>query len=363
LFKRLTKNRIFLNKKTSFAFVPTIKDVAKTANVSTATVSLVINNHERISPETRLKVNKAIEELNYHPFRSARGLVLQKTGNIGFILTEDHFLRSEPFYTRIFLGTEFAARENEFYILLTTIPSDFKAGDRLPRFILERNVDGVIIAGKVPCDLIKDLEKYNLPLVFVDYYPENNKYSEVLIDNISGGKKAVQLLINSGHNNIGFIAGDIHHPSIKDRFQGYKIALEEAGLNYNPTNYVIDENNPARVNGYQAAKKLFKKNKNITAIFACNDAMAIGVMQYLKENNIKIPDDISIIGFDNVEADLSLDPPLSTVGVEKTDMGIEAIRLMSDILKNKVKSIKKVLVPVELIRRKSTTQFKKQIQN
>ncbi len=350
--------RMRLSKRVTEAFIPTIKDVAKTANVSTATVSLVINNHKRISPETKLKVNKAIEELNYHPFRSARGLVSQTTGNIGFILTEDHFLRSEPFYTRIFLGTEFAARENELYILLTTAPADFKTGDKLPRFVLERNVDGIIIAGKVPCDLITSLEKYNLPLVFIDYYPENNKYSEVLIDNISGGKKAVQHLIKLGHEKIAYIAGDIQHPSIRDRFQGYKLALEERGLAYDSTYYVIDEENPARENGYNAAKKLLNKNKNITAIFACNDAMAIGVMQYLRENKISIPGNISLIGFDNVEADLSLDPTLSTISVEKTDMGIEAIRLMAEILKNKVKSIKKVLVPVELISRKSTAQLK-----
>ena len=346
-----------LSKRAAESFIPTIKDVAKTANVSTATVSLVINNHKRISPETRVKVNKAIQELNYHPFRSARGLVSQKTGNIGFILTEDHFLRSEPFYTRIFLGTEFAARENEFYILLTTIPSNFKAGVRLPRFVLERNVDGIIIAGKVPDYLIKSLEKYNLPLVFIDYYPENNKYSNVLIDNVSGGKKAVQYLIDSGHKKISFIAGDIQHPSIKDRFLGYKMAMEEKGLTYDNTYFVIDEENPARENGYNAAKKLFGKNKKITAIFACNDAMAIGVMQYLKEKKIKIPEDISIIGFDDVEADLSLDPPLSTISVKKTDMGIEAIHLMAELLKNKMKSVKKVLVPVELISRKSTIQL------
>ncbi len=257
------------------------------------------------------------------------------------------------------MGTEFAARGNEFYILLTTVPSDYNIGDRLPRFVVERNVDGIIIAGKVPDDLINSLQKYNLPLVFVDYYPLNNKYSVVLIDNISGGVKAVQHLINYGHKEIGFIAGDIHHPSIKNRFQGYKMALEEAGLAYDTNYYVIDEDTPARENGYRAAKKLLKMNKKISAIFACNDAMAIGVVQYLKENKIKIPDDISIIGFDNVEADLSLDPPLSTISVEKTEMGIEATRLMTEILKNKVKTIKKVLVPVNLICRKSTSQLKK----
>ncbi|HEX2867302.1 MAG TPA: LacI family DNA-binding transcriptional regulator [Ignavibacteriales bacterium] len=334
--------------------IPTIKDVARKANVSIATVSLVIHNHKRISDETRTRVNKAIKELNYHPSRSARGLVSRKTGNIAFIVTEDHFLRSEPFYTRIFLGTEFEARQNEYYILLTIIKSDFKKGDRLPRCVLERNVDGVIIAGKVPEDIITCLEKYDFPLNFVDYSPPADRYPVVLIDNFSGGMQAVQHLISLGHKHIGFVAGDIQHPSIRDRFQGYKIALENADINYNSTYSVTDENYPARENGYHAAKKLLKANKKITAIFSCNDAMAIGVMQYLKEAGMSIPEDVSVIGFDDVEAGLSLDPPLSTIGVPKIEMGSEVMRLMADILNGKVTSPKKVLIPVELIERKST---------
>jgi len=337
---------------------PTIKDVAQKANVSIATVSLVINKNNRISHQTIKRVNNAIKELNYHPSHSARGLVSSKTRNIGFILTEDHFLRSEPFYTRIFIGTEFEARENEHYILLTTVPSVFSKNDKLPRFILERNVDGVIIAGKIPPELIDRLEKLKLPLAFVDYYPPGEKYPVVLIDNVSGGVIATQHLIDIGHRKIGFIAGDINHPSINDRFQAYKMALEKAGIKYNTSWFVIDEDYPARKNGYDAAKKLLKKNKDITAIFACNDAMAIGVMQFLKENNFKIPNDISLIGFDDVEADLSLDPPLTTIRVSKIEMGIEVMRLMTDILKNKSRTSKKVLVPVELIVRKSTAHLK-----
>ena len=336
----------------------TIKDVAKQAKVSIATVSLVIHNHKRISPSTRLKVNKAIKKLNYHPSRSARGLVSQKTGNIGFILTEDHFLRSEPFYTRIFLGTEFEARQYEHYILLTTIPSNFSLDDKLPRFVLEKNIDGVIIAGKIPGELIRKLKRIDLPMAFVDYYIQNEKYPVVLIDNISGGLMATQHLINYGHKNIGFIAGDIGHPSINDRFQGYKLALEKAGLENNHDKFIIDENYPARQNGYNAAKKLLKRNKDITAIFTCNDAMAIGVMQFLKEKKYRIPEDISLIGFDDVEADLSLDPPLTTIRVPKIEMGIEVMRLMSDLLKNRIKSSKKVLVPVELVIRNSTAPLR-----
>jgi LacI family transcriptional regulator, galactose operon repressor len=334
--------------------IPTIKDVAKTANVSTATVSLVLHNHRRISDETRLRVNRAIKELNYHPSHSARGLASQKTGNIGFILTEDHFLRSEPFYTRIFLGTEFAAREKEFYVLLTTIPSNFQHGDRLPRLVLERNIDGVIIAGKVPQDLIDSLKRYGLPTVFIDFYPDHNSYPVVIIDNVNGGFTATRHLLELGHKNIAFVGGDISHPSIRDRFIGYKTAIEEASLRCDSNMYVNDEDEPTRENGYHAAGKLFNKNKKVTAIFSCNDAMAIGVMQYLKENKIRVPEDVSVIGFDNVEADLSLDPPLSSIQISKTDMGIEAMHLMYDILNSEIKTSKKVLVPIELVKRKST---------
>lgn len=338
---------------------PTIKDVAKKARVSIATVSLVIHNHEKISEGTRVRVNKAIKDLNYHPFRSARGLVSRKTGNLAFIVTEDHFLRSEPFYTHIFLGTEFEARQNEYYILLTIIRSDFKKGDRLPRCILERNVDGVIIAGKVPEDVITCLEKFELPMAFVDYYPPAENYPVVLIDNFSGGMQAVQYLVELGHRHIAFVAGDIQHPSIRDRFQGYKVALEIADLGYHSKMSVIDEAYPARENGYNAAKKLLKENKSVTAIFSCNDAMAIGVMQYLKESGLKIPEDISLIGFDDVEASHLLDPPLSTVGVPKIELGGEVMRLMADMLNQKVKSPKKVLVPVELVKRRSTGAARK----
>ncbi|MDR3667983.1 MAG: LacI family DNA-binding transcriptional regulator [Ignavibacteriaceae bacterium] len=333
----------------------TIKDVAKEAKVSIATVSLVVHKHNRISPETSKRVNKAIKKLNYHPSRSGRRLVSKKTGNVGFILTEDHFLRSEPFYTRIFLGTEFEARNYEYYILLTTIPSDYNEKSHLPRFILEKNIDGVIIAGKVPSYMIDQIEKYDLPIAIVDYYPPSNEYPVVLIDNTSGGITATQFLIKKNHKNIGFIAGDIDHPSIYDRFRGYKMAMDAAGIQFSESNYVVDENYTSRENGYNAAKKLLELNNDVTAIFACNDAMAIGVMQYLKEKGIAVPKDISVIGFDDVEADLSLDPPLSTVRVPKYEMGIEVMKLMAELLKDKDSTKKKILVSVELIDRGSVT--------
>jgi len=334
----------------------TIKDVAKEAKVSIATVSLVVNNHPRISSETSSRVRKAIKKLKYHPSRSAIGLASQKTGNIGFILTEDHFLRSEPFYTNIFLGAEFEAHNYEYYLLLTTISSTYRSGQKLPRFILEKNVDAVIFAGSVPEEIVKEIKKFNIPIAFVDFYTSDN-CSSVLIDNINGGKMAANYLIKKNHKKIGFIGGDMKHPSIKERYLGFKSAIESAGLKSTDGQCCVDEDNTTRQNGYNGAKKLLKKNKNITAIFACNDAMAIGAMQYLKENNVNVPDEISVIGFDDVDIGLMTDPPLTTIRVPKVELGIEAIKLMNDMLQNRSKKTKKVLVPVELIERKSTKEI------
>src|SRR5690349_3574720 len=127
---------------------PTIHDVAKRAELSISTVSLVLNNKSNVSESTREKVLQIIAELGYHPQRSARGLASSLSGNLGFILSEDHFSQAEPFYTKIFLGTEFEARAHNYYILLTTVETAPRADSTPPRFLLEQNVDGVIIAGK-----------------------------------------------------------------------------------------------------------------------------------------------------------------------------------------------------------------------
>jgi LacI family transcriptional regulator len=335
----------------------TIKDVAKMANVSIATVSLVIHNHKRISPETKHKVQQAIEKLNYHPSRSARGLVSRKTGNVGFILTNDHFLRTEPFYTQIFMGTEFEARDHELYVLLATVDSDFSENASLPRFILDKNIDGMIIAGKIPQRLIDKIRKYDLPIVFVDYLAPDKKSSVVAIDNENGGILATQHLIGLGHKHIAFIGGDIMHPSLNDRFTGYQKALEKAGIPIVSKYIETEEDYPARANGYNAARKLFSINKNITALFACNDAMAIGAMQYLKDSGKRVPDDVSIVGFDDVAAEVMIDTPLSTMRVPKLEMGIEAMKLISEQIQNPGLKNQKILVPAELIIRKSTRKI------
>ncbi len=334
---------------------PTIKDIANQAGVSIATVSYVINETKSISPETKKRVFKAIKSLNYHPSKSARNLVTGKTGNIGFILTDDHFLRTEPFYTKIFLGTEFEARGEGYYIILTSIKSDFGKKDGLPRFILNESVDGLIIAGKVPQNFLERLSSYKVPTVFVDYVPPSNGYPLVLIDNIQGGMLATNHLIGLGHRNIGFISSDIEHPSFLDRLNGYRLALEYAGISVQSSLTITSSVYQGRQAGVDLTKRLFSSNKDVTAVFAANDAMAIGAIHFLKTRGLKIPEDVSVIGFDGIEADSLVDPPLSTVGVPKIELGAEALKLLVNTLKNRKTLPKKIIVPVELIVRKSTS--------
>jgi LacI family transcriptional regulator len=329
----------------------TIKDVAEKAGLSISTVSLVLNNKGRVGEETRKRVLQAIEELGYYPTRSAKNLASKTTGNIGFILTEEHFSRSEPFYTKIFLGAEFESRTHNYYILLTTIPSEFSKAS-IPRFLLEKNVDGVIFAGKINSKYVKYVEDLGIPFILVDFDLPNRKVSAVMIDNVRGGEMAVEHLIGLGYKKIAFIGGDIEHPSIRGRFKGYKRAIERAGIAFDEKLCVIDEPNTRMGNGYSACKKLIS-NLMPEAIFAANDAMALGCVRFLKEKGIKVPDNVGVVGFDDIEACIHVEPRLTTIRVDKEELGITAVKRLVEMIKNPDIGINRVYVPVKLVVRES----------
>ncbi|HEX9653012.1 MAG TPA: LacI family DNA-binding transcriptional regulator [bacterium] len=330
----------------------TIKDVAQKAKVSEATVSFVLNNRNNIREETRQRVLKVIEKLNYHPKRTARGLASKKSGNIGFILTDAHFSRSEPFYTKIFLGTEFEARKYNYYILLTTVSNTFSTNE-IPRFLLEKDVDGIILAGRVSTKLIDYIQKLALPLVLVDFYVPRSRASTVLIDNEHGAFEAVTHFIRHGHRRLAFIGGDLNHPSISERLQGYLRALEESGIEFIPELAITDEIYTGSEDGHKAAKKLLAVNPRPTAIFAANDAMAIGAMKCLKEHGLRVPEEVAVIGFDDIEDDFHIEPHLTTMRVPKEELGALAVRRIVEMIEAGKPGITTNHIPVELVVRKS----------
>lgn len=333
---------------------PTIRDVAKKAGLSLSTVSLVINKNGYVSEETRTNVLRVVKELGYHPSRAAKGLASKTSGNIGFILSDDHFSQAEPFYTMIFLGTEFEARDHNYYILLTTVGKTFKEPELVPRFLLERNVDGVIIAGKVNPKLVDYVERLGLPMMLVDYTFPKKRISSVLIDNRKGAHLAVQHLVNLGHREIGFIGGDIEHPSLAERFLAYKDCLVANGITLNQNLMMTDEPDSGMKNGSSAMRLMLERDGKPTAIFAANDAMAIGCMQFLKQRGIKIPDDVAVVGFDDIEKSSLVEPRLTTIKVFKEELGKVAVRRIVDAVKTKSHTIVNTFVPVELVIREST---------
>lgn len=334
---------------------PTIKDVAKLSGLSLSTVSLVLNDRGYVRPDTREKVLKVIEALSYHPTRSAKGLASKTSGNIGFILADDHFSQAEPFYTKIFLGTEFEARIHNYYILLTTVPRTFKPEREVPRFLLERNVDGVIIAGKVTDTLIEYIDSLGIPIILVDYESKKRRHSTVLIDNRAGARMAVNHLILAGHREIAFIGGDIRHPSIAERLAGYHDALLEHSIAPTAALITSGEPNLRGVDGANAMRKILDHGGRPSAVFAANDAMAIGCIRFLKERSVQVPEGIAVVGFDDIEMSTHLDPPLTTVRVFKEEMGKIAVRRMVEMIKSKSKTVVTTHVPVELVLRDSST--------
>lgn len=338
----------------------TIHDVAADAEVSISTVSLVMNDKGGVSSATRRRVLRAAERLGYVPTLAARRLVLQRTGNIGFVVREDHFTRSEPFYTRVFLGTEFEARLHSFYVLLTTIPTRYSSGDHIPRFLRERNVDGVLVAGKVDREFVHEAQELGVPVVLIDY--EMDSCPAVVIDNQSGARAAVEHLVARGHERIAFLGAEMDHPGLYSRLEGYRLALATAHISARPEWILTaDGATPTFKTGADLAERLLALEPRPTAVFCVNDAMALGVIEKTRQLGVRVPDDLAVAGFDDVPAAANVLPTLTTVRVFKEQLGELALRTLVDLiegdedtLRSYARSSHTVKLATELVVRSST---------
>ncbi|MDK2976912.1 MAG: LacI family transcriptional regulator [Candidatus Marinimicrobia bacterium] len=335
----------------------TIKDIARKAGVSISTVSLVLNHKGYVADETREKILSIIKEMDYKPLHSARKLATQKTGNMGYILWEGHFSEVEMFYSQVFLGMEYAARKNDYYILLTTVNDHFDPRQDLPRFLKYNDVDGVALAGRVPLDLIHYLDKHAIPFVLVDYEVPGKNYNTIKIDNYNGAFRAVEFLIEQGRRHISFVGGTFIHPSIKERYRGYKDALEKHGLLNNSylEAYSYCENvETSRAIGEKGIKKLLKSRPEIDGVFCCNDTTALGVLSGIQSMGKTIPEDVAVIGFDDIPPAEFSSPKLSTVSVPKLDIGKEAYKLLYEQIYNPNIMPQTRIISVDLVIRESS---------
>ena len=320
----------------------TITDIAKVANVSTATVSRVLNSPESVSAERRERVLHAIEALNYTPNANARDLVTKSTHVIGILLPA-----VSNTYSPAVINT-FLQKTSEFgynSLIAITNADDQKEHDYL-QMMLTRRVEGLFLLGSrkrqsANNELLNQIA-LRTPVVMSDYLDLKN-VSHVMTDEEHGAYLATQYLINLGHTRIGFVHGPLSMTTNYYKRQGYLRAMQEHALSC-PEQFQIMVS-PDFMGGYQAMSQFQQYSQAPTAIFFSGDQIAIGAYRFAHENKIRIPDDLSIIGFSGSPISMSTYPPLTTVAQYASEIGEKAAKIMIDLINNNVKQIDVILEP------------------
>ncbi len=331
----------------------TLEDVARLAGVSHMTVSLVIRNDKRITPETKEKVLKAIKELNYHPNYLARGLAGGKTNTIAVVAT----FFSSFFELNILKGMEMQEDELEYNLNQFSTRGQYKNKKKILLNIANsKRADAVIILNIKPSqDVIRFYKKNKIPVVLVE--EQTQGVHIVKSDNFSGAKKAVDYLLKKGRKNIGLVIGNYYAKyvslSSRERFDGYKKSLEE-------NNILLDEKKIFKIEDYyfedgiRALEYFIKEGIKLDAIFcAAGDMVAMGIIKEAQKRKIKIPDDIALVGYDDIVISEIVNPALTTVRQPIEKMGSEAYQIAVNAIKGKYDKPQVIVFEPELIVRES----------
>lgn len=329
-----------------------IKDIARLANVSPSTVSKALNNQADISEETRARILAIAKELKYSPNAFGKGLKSRTTENLGVIFCRElQPLSGNPFYSRVLEGIEAEVALNNFNLILYFVPTNQQ--DISPKMVRERQVDGIILVGIFNPEFIQILNQSGLPIIQIDPKIRLNNCNQVLINNEDGAAFATQYLINMGHKRIGFISGDLNRLSFNQRYEGYIKTLKFNRLTPDPE--LIKTGGLEK--GYDQAKELMLTPNPPTAIFAANDINAIYGYQAIRELGFAIPDDVSVVGFDDIDLAKFSTPPLTTIRVYKEELGSLAVRTLFRAINDELEQPQTVIVPVKLIERESVKKI------
>jgi LacI family transcriptional regulator len=332
----------------------TIKDIARMANVSHTTVSRALNNKSRIRNETKEKILSIARELNYRPDFIARSLVMKRTRTLGLVITTI----ANPFYNELAQGIEATSRGLGYNIIFCSTHSDLSAEKHYIEMLRSKGVDGIIFSSAHMGDPnIVVLAEEAFPIVLVNrrtYHPVvKEKVDYVGVDNVLGGFLAVEHLIRLGHRRIGVIGGSSESSVGLERLEGGKKALEAYNVEQRD-NYFLD-GDFLKESGYQGGKRFLKMAEPPTAVFATNDYMALGTYQAIAEEGLRIPEDIALVGFNDIEFTAMKGIELTTIGQKKFEMGAIAVKMLVERIEggeDKL-STKEVFLKPELIIRKT----------
>ncbi|KPU27257.1 hypothetical protein TR13x_05755 [Caloranaerobacter sp. TR13] len=326
----------------------TISDIARIAGVSKSTVSRVLNNSKPVSEEVRKKVLKAIEDTNYKPSLLARSLANKKTNLIGVVIPDV----SNSFFSELVRGIQDYAGSKSYNILLCNTYFDHTKEIQYLNILSEQEVEGIIfLTSKIVEEHVDFFRNFRKPVVIVNRKIEELNIPCVDVDNFKASYEAVNYLINLNHNRIGMIRGPLNNKSVGlNRFEGYKKALEDNGIEFNED--LVVEGNFTINDGYKAMGKLLSLRDIPTAVFCASDSMAIGAIKCIMDSGFKVPDDISIIGFDGIPMASIFVPSITTIAQPILEMGTTAIKMIFDQLEGK--EVKDIIMPTELEVRQST---------
>ncbi|MBB5325092.1 DNA-binding LacI/PurR family transcriptional regulator [Anoxybacillus tepidamans] len=338
----------------------TIKDVAKRANVAPSTVSRVIADSPRISEKTKRKVREAMKELGYHPNFIARSLASQTSQVIGIVMpsSADQALQ-HPFFPEVIRGISKAAHEKKYALQMSTGEKEDEIYEEVIEMLQGRRVDGVILLySRVNDKLMKYLQQNNFPFVVIGKpHQRAEQITHVDNDNYGIGKEATQYLIGLGHERIAFVGGNETYLVTADRLLGYKEALQEAGLVYRK-DYIIYEEFLQKAN-QEGMRKLLSLGEPPTALVVVDDLMALDVLKLLDEMNLRVPDDISLVSFNNTLLAEMSRPPLTSVDIHIFQLGYEAAKNLIEKIAKPNEPVKRIIIPHKLVKRFSCDYVRK----
>jgi LacI family transcriptional regulator len=328
-----------------------IREIAKRAKVSPATVSRTINGVTTVAPQLARRVWKVVDELGYYPNTQARALVSGRSRIFGLIVSEI----TNPFFPEIVQVFEDIAVQHNYEIQLTSTVHDPKRMQAAVRRMIERRVEGVaVMTFGMEESLLEDLQCRNVPLVFVDVGPPVARVSNIRIDYEQGMRQAVQHLAALRHERIAFISGPLELKSATARREAFLCAMKEIGIDPIPT--LVVEGDHTIEGGIRALGQLLLANTQPTAIICSNDMTAIGVMRRAYETGLQIPRDLSLVGFDDIRLSQYVLPPLTTICMSQAELARTAFRALMDEVRREVPSPQgtEYVLATSLVLRKST---------
>lgn len=330
----------------------TIKEVAEVAGVSIATVSRVLNNTAPVNEATKKKIQEAIQQLNYVPSTIARGMRKQQSHIIGMIIPD----YENPYYTLVYKYLEQEANKRDYRLVVACMEESKATENTSVLELMARNVDGIVLCtyygNEKSIKGIMELSQ-SIPILFLDNFPMEEHISSVIIDGYKGMRAIAEHVIGLGHERIGYIDRIFGYKVADDRKRAYEETLKDYSIPLAPE--LIYRGSYTINSGYEAAKYFMEELKNApTAILASNDAMAIGVIGYLREHGYKVPEEVAVTGFDDVYLSKISVPPITTYHQPLEKIAHVAMDILVKKIKTRTKGPYKVIIEGELIKREST---------